>query len=46
MIKNKKSKDYCKADPKNVYCFFITIFRLVIPAEMTYNTKKLEKKKY
>ena len=30
--KNEKSKDYCKADQNNVYCFFIKIFRLAIPA--------------
>ena len=34
--KNEKSKDYCKATAKliqkNVHCFFITIFRLTIPA--------------
>ena len=30
--KNEKSKDYCKADQNNVYCFFIIIFRLAIPA--------------
>lgn len=38
--KNVKSKDYCKAkrsfslgkaDHYNIYCFFITIFRLAIP---------------
>ena len=29
--KNEKSKDYCKADQNNVYCSFITIFRLAIP---------------
>ena len=29
---NEKSKDYCKDDQNNVYCFYITIFRLVIPA--------------
>ena len=28
--KNEKSKDYCKADQNNVYCFFIAIFRLTI----------------
>ena len=26
--KNEKSKDYCKADYNNVYCFFITIFSI------------------
>ena len=31
-IKNKKSKDYCKADLKQLILFFITIFRLAIPA--------------
>ena len=30
--KNKKSKDYCKADLKQRILFFITIFRLAIPA--------------
>ena len=30
--KTEKSKDYCKADHNNVYFFFITIFRLAIPA--------------
>ena len=30
--KKEKSKDYCKTDQDNVYCFFITIFRLAIPA--------------
>ena len=30
--KREKSKDYRKADQNNVYCFFITIFRVVIPA--------------
>jgi len=30
--KKEKSKDYYKADQDNVYCFFITIFRLAIPA--------------
>ena len=31
-LKNKKSKDYCKADLKQRILFFITIFRLAIPA--------------
>ena len=32
-FKNEKSKDYSKADQHNVYCFLITIFRLLaIPA--------------
>ena len=31
--KNEKSKDRdCKADQNNLYCFFITIFWLAIPA--------------
>ena len=30
--RNQKSKDDCKADRNNVYYFFITIFRLAIPA--------------
>ena len=30
--KNEKSKDYCKADLKQGVLFFITIFRLAIPA--------------
>ena len=30
--KTKKSKDYCKADLKQHILFFITIFRLAIPA--------------
>ena len=30
--KNKKSKDYCKADLKQRMLFFITIFRLAIAA--------------
>ena len=30
--KNKKSKDYCKADLKQRILLFITIFRLAIPA--------------
>ena len=30
--KNQKSKHYCKADQTNVYCFFLTIFRLATPA--------------
>jgi len=30
--KNKKSKDYCKADLKQRIWFFITIFRLAKPA--------------
>ena len=30
--KNEKSKDYCKADQNNVYCFFMIIFRLATPA--------------
>ena len=30
--KNEKSRNYCKADLNNVDCFFITIFRLAIPA--------------
>jgi len=30
--KNEKSKDYCKADFKQRVLFFITIFRLAIPA--------------
>ena len=30
--KNDKSKDYCKADLKQRVLFFITIFRLAIPA--------------
>ena len=29
---NEKSKDYCKTDQNNMYCFFITIFRLAITA--------------
>ena len=29
LLKNEKSKDY---GHNNVYCFFITIFRLAIPA--------------
>ena len=29
---NEKSKDYCKADLKQRVLFFITIFRLAIPA--------------
>ena len=31
--KNEKSKDYCKADHNNVYCFLGTIFRLGMPTE-------------
>ena len=30
--KNEKSKDYCKADLRQHVLFFITIFRLAIPA--------------
>ena len=30
--KNEKSKDYCKADLRQRVLFFITIFRLAIPA--------------
>ena len=30
--KPKKSKEYCHADHNNVYCGFIKIFRLAIPA--------------
>ena len=30
--KKEKSKEYCKADHNNVYCFFIIIFRLAVPA--------------
>ena len=30
--KHKKSKDYCKADLKQRILFFITTFRLAIPA--------------
>ena len=30
--KNEKSEDYRKADHNSVYFFFITIFRLAIPA--------------
>ena len=30
--KNEKSKDYCKADLKQRVLFFITVFRLAIPA--------------
>ena len=30
--KNDKSRDYSKADHNNIYCFFITIFWLAIPA--------------
>ena len=30
--KHEKSKDHCKADHNNSYCFFITIFWLAIPA--------------
>ena len=29
---NEKSKDYCKADLKQRVLFYITIFRLAIPA--------------
>jgi len=32
ITKNEKSKDYCKADLKHRVLFFITIFRLAIPA--------------
>ena len=32
LTKNEKSKDYCKADQSNVYCFVLTIFRLATPA--------------
>ena len=32
LLQFKKSKDYCKADLKQRILFFITIFRLVIPA--------------
>ena len=32
--KNDKSKDYCKADLNNEYCFFIIVFRLAIPASL------------
>ena len=32
MAKNEKSKDYCKADSEQRVLFFITIFRLAIPA--------------
>ena len=31
-IKNEKSKDYCKADSEQRVLFFITIFRLAVPA--------------
>ena len=34
--KNEKSKDYCKADLKQRVMFFITIFRLAIPAFFTF----------
>ena len=30
--KNDRSRNYCKADRNDVDCFFITIFRLAIPA--------------
>ena len=30
--KREKSENYCKADHNIVYCFFITIFRLAMPA--------------
>ena len=30
-LKRKKSKDYFKANHNNVYCFFITMFRLAVP---------------
>ena len=30
--KNDRSRNYCKADRNHVDCFFITIFRLAIPA--------------
>ena len=30
--KHEKSKYHCKADQNNVYCLFITIFQLAIPA--------------
>ena len=41
--KNEKSKEYCKADQNNVYCFLITIFRLAIPAFFRFTdvTRKL-----
>ena len=32
LTKNEKSRDYCKADQSNVYCFVLTIFRLATPA--------------
>ena len=31
-VKNEKSKDYCKADLRQRVLFFITMFRLAIPA--------------
>ena len=31
-FKNEKSKNYCKADLRQRVLFFITIFRLAIPA--------------
>ena len=34
--KTEKSKEYCQADHNNVYCGFINIFRLAIPAFFTF----------
>ena len=41
--KNEKSKDYCKADQNNVYCFFIAIFRLAILAFFRLTDVNLQK---
>ena len=44
--KNEKSKDYCKADHNNVYCFLRTIFRLGMPTEPSSGLQKLLKISY
>ena len=44
--KNKKSKDYCKADLKPRTLFFITIFRLAIPAFFIFTDVTVNLMKY
>ena len=45
--KHEKSKDYCtKLIQNNVYCVFITIFRLAIPAFIKFIASSVWVKKY
>ena len=38
------AKNYCKADYNNVHCFFVTIFRLAIPAFLGFQVYKCYKR--